>query len=134
MQDRDERASIVHEGDILEGKYRVETVLGQGGMGMVVAARHLQLDEKVAIKFLHPESLGDTIALARFLREAKAAVRIKGEHVARVFDVCTLPNGAPYIVMEFLDGVDLSRWLKEEGPLPVEQAVDFLVQACVAVA
>ncbi len=124
----------VQEGDLLAGKYKVERVLGAGGMGVVVAAHHVQLEEKVALKFLLPQALSNPEAVARFLREARAAVRIKSEHVARVSDVGTLPNGAPYMVMEYLDGGDLAAWLRERGPLPVEQAVDFLLQACVAIA
>jgi serine/threonine-protein kinase len=124
----------VQEGDVLAGKYRVERILGIGGMGVVVAAHHIQLDERVALKFLLPEAIGNADALARFVREARAAVKIKSEHVARVSDVGTLPNGAPYMVMEFLEGGDLSGWLKERGALPIEQAVEFVLQACVAVA
>jgi hypothetical protein len=127
-------AAGVREGEILAGKYRVEKVLGVGGMGVVVAARHLQLDEKVALKFLLPGALEDGEAVARFVREARAAVRIKNEHVARVTDVGTLDNGAPYIVMEYLEGGDLAAWIKQRGALPVEQAVEFVLQACIAVA
>jgi serine/threonine protein kinase len=134
MQGGLERAAGVREGDVLADKYRIETVLGIGGMGVVVAARHVLLDEKVAIKFLLPEMLANHEAVARFEREARAAVRIKSEHVARVLDVGHLPNGAPYMVMEFLDGGDLSSWLKQRGPLSVEQSLDFVLQACVAVA
>ena len=85
----------VHEGDIIAGKYRVDKILGVGGMGVVVSARHIQLDEKVALKFLHPEALGNAEAVARFIQEARAAVKIKSEHVARVSDVGTLDSGAP---------------------------------------
>jgi serine/threonine protein kinase len=127
-------AAGVREGDILAGKYRVERVLGVGGMGVVVAAHHIQLDEKVALKFLLPDALGNAEAVARFAREARAAVKIKSEHVARVTDVGTLPNGAPYMVMEYLEGGDLAEWVKQRGALPVEQAVEFVLQACVAVA
>jgi serine/threonine-protein kinase len=112
----------------------VERVLGVGGMGVVVAARHLQLDTKVAIKFLLPQTLANREIVARFAREARAAVRIANEHVARVFDVGALEDGAPYMVMEYLDGEDLAAWLQKRGPLPAEQVVDFLLQACVAVA
>jgi eukaryotic-like serine/threonine-protein kinase len=129
-----ESAAGVREGDILAGKYRVERVLGAGGMGVVVAAHHMQLDEKVALKFLLPQALDDREAVARFAREARAAVKIKSEHVARIIDVGTLPNGAPFIVMEYLEGGDLAAWLKQRGALPVEQAVEFVLQACVAVA
>src|ERR1700722_13611147 len=121
-------------GDVLAGKYRVERVLGAGGMGVVVAAHHIQLDTKVAIKFLLPAMLEIDDAVTRFSNEARRAVKFTSEHVARVLDVGTLENGAPYMVMEFLEGGDLSGWLKEKGALPVELAVDFLLQACVAVA
>ncbi len=127
-------AAGVREGDVIAGKYRVDKILGMGGMGVVVAARHLHLDERVALKFLLPEALGNPEAAARFIREARAAVKIKSEHVARVSDVGTLENGSPYMVMEYLEGSDLSGWLRDKGPLPVEQAVEFVLQACVAVA
>jgi serine/threonine protein kinase len=127
-------AAGVREGDVIAGKYRVEKVLGAGGMGVVVAARHIQLEERVALKFLLPEALGDQEAVARFIREARAAVRIKSEYIARVTDVGTLENNAPYIVMEYLDGSDLAAWLRTRGPLPVQLAVDFVLQACIAVA
>jgi serine/threonine protein kinase len=126
--------SPVRPGEILAGKYRVERVLGVGGMGLVLAAHHLELNEMVALKLLLPEGVGNPDATARFLQEARAAVRIKNEHVAAVRDVGTLPNGTPYMVMEYLEGVDLAGWLKQRGSLPVEQAVEFLLQACVAVA
>ncbi|HEX7667968.1 MAG TPA: serine/threonine-protein kinase, partial [Polyangiaceae bacterium] len=124
----------VKEGDVVAGKYRVDKVLGVGGMGIVVAAHHLQLDERVALKFLLPDALANAEAVARFAREARAAVKIKSEHVARVSDVGTLENGAPYMVMEYLDGKDLSVWLEERGRLPIDQAVDFVLQACEAIA
>jgi serine/threonine-protein kinase len=124
----------VREGEILAGKYRVEKVLGVGGMGVVVAATHLQLDERVAIKFLIKEALTNGEAVARFAREARAAVKIKSEHVARVIDVGTLETGAPYMVMEYLEGGDLSQVLASRGPLPVEEAVEYVLQACEAIA
>ncbi len=124
----------VQPGDVLAGKYRVERVLGSGGMGVVVAAHHLQLDERVALKFLLPVALGNPDSVARFVREAQAAVKIKSEHVVRVTDIGELENGAPYIVMEYLEGSDLAHWLMERGPTPVEQAVDFVLQTCEAIA
>jgi len=124
----------VYAGQILGGKYRVDRVLGAGGMGMVVAATHLQLDERIAIKFLLPEALRNPEAVARFGREAKAAVKIRGEHVARVIDVGTFENGAPYMVMEHLDGRDLSALIHEHGALSPTDAVDAVLQACVALA
>lgn len=127
-------AAGVREGDVLAGKYRVDRVLGLGGMGVVVAAHHVELDDRVAIKFLLPEALHNGEAVARFTREAQAAVKIKSEHVARVTDVGRLENGAPYIVMEYLEGLDLSAWLQQRGRLPIEQAVEFVLQACEAIA
>ncbi len=122
------------EGDVLAGKYRVDKVLGVGGMGVVVAAHHIQLDERVALKFLLPEALHNAEAVARFEREARAAVKIKSEHVVRVSDVGRLDGGSPYMVMEYLDGSDLSEMLRRTGPLPVAQAVEFVLQASEAIA
>src|SRR6187402_1099470 len=107
--------TLPSEGDILAGKFRIERVLGVGGMGMVVSAMHLHLDERVAIKFLLPEALTNAEAVARFGREARAAVKIKSEHVARVIDVGALETGAPYMVMELLRGKDLGAALREHG-------------------
>jgi serine/threonine-protein kinase len=121
-------------GTILDGKYRVDRVLGRGGMGMVLAAEHLQLGQRVALKVLLPEICTNQDAVDRFLREARAAVRIQSEHVARVMDVGTLGTGEPYMVMEFLDGADLGQVLRSRGPLPITDAVDYVLQACVAVA
>jgi serine/threonine-protein kinase len=119
---------------MLAGKYRVERILGQGGMGIVVEARHLALDERVALKFLLPDYAQHPEASARFLREARAAAKIKNEHVARVTDHGTLENGSPYMVMEYLEGQDLSKLLETRGVLTLEDAVDYLVQGCEAIA
>jgi serine/threonine protein kinase len=124
----------VREGDLLAGKYRIERVLGVGGMGVVVAARHEQLDQLVAIKFVREDALGNEDAIERFLREARSAVRLKSDHVARVIDVGKLDSGAPYMVMEFLDGDDLARVLEERGPMTPDTAVALVLQACDAVA
>ena len=97
----------VASGQILPGKYRVERVLGQGGMGVIVAARHLDLDELSAIKLMLPSALAGGEAVERFLREARAAAKLKGEHVAKVQDVGRLPDGTPYMIMEHLAGADL---------------------------
>jgi serine/threonine-protein kinase len=119
-------------GDVVAGKYIVDRLIGSGGMGVVVAARHLQLGERVALKFLLSST--DESFAARFLREAQLAVRIKSEHVARVLDVATLDDGAPYMVMELLEGSDLDRLLRDEGPPPLAVAMDYVLQACEAVA
>jgi serine/threonine-protein kinase len=121
-------------GDLIAGKYRVERVLGRGGMGVVVAAMHEKLRQRVAIKMLLPETKASENAVTRFMREARAAAAIRGEHVARVLDVGELDGGAPYIVMEYLEGRDLSEVFKESAPLPIEEAVGFVLQACEAIA
>jgi serine/threonine-protein kinase len=125
---------MVSEGDLLAGKYRVERVLGEGGMGYVVAAMHEHLEQRVAVKLLVPELAEDQDAAARFLREARAAVRIQSEHVARVLDVGELDNGAPYMVMEFLSGRDLARELVARGTFETGAAIDYVLQASEAVA
>jgi serine/threonine protein kinase len=121
-------------GQVIADKYRVERVLGEGGMGYVVAAYHLKLDQRVALKFLKPEALKHAHVVQRFAREARAAAKIRGEHVARVIDVGDLPSGAPYIVMEYLEGEDLGQRLHQRGSLPVQEAVGYLLQACEALA
>jgi serine/threonine-protein kinase len=103
-------------------------------MGMVFAATHTQLREPVALKFLRPQVAENPGMVARFVREARAAVRIKSEHVARVLDVGSLPDGAPFIVMEMLAGLDMHKLSAQRGPLPVAEAALYLVQACDAVA
>ena len=124
----------VKPGDVLAGKYRVERVLGAGGMGYVVAARHLQLDQLVAMKFLRKNAVDNAEAATRFLREAKAAVKLRNEHVAKVYDVGTLESGEPYIVMEHLDGADLAVIAKQRSVLPVHEATEYILQACEALA
>jgi serine/threonine-protein kinase len=124
----------IQPGAIVAGKYRVDRVVGLGGMGQVVAATHVDLGQEVAIKILLSDRANDAEAVERFLREAHAAVRLKSTHVARVFDVGTTAEGLPYIVMELLDGLDLCSVLERDGHVPVADAVDFILQACDAVA
>jgi eukaryotic-like serine/threonine-protein kinase len=123
----------VRPGDILAGKYRVERILGAGNMGVVVAAMHVELGQRVALKFLLSGKAEAREQRERFLREARAAGRLKSQHAARVLDVGTLENEAPYIVMEFLEGQDLAALLKARGPLPFEEAVIYVLQTCEAV-
>jgi serine/threonine protein kinase len=118
-------------GQIVAGKYRIDGVLATGGMGVVVAATHVGLDQRVAIKFLREVSHE---ALARFQREARMLVRLKSAHVARVIDVGSLDDDTPYIVMEHLDGSDLATVASERKQLPVEETVDYILQACEGVA
>jgi serine/threonine protein kinase len=128
------RPPPVAPGDVVAAKFQVERVLGTGGVGMVVAARHLQLGEAVALKFLLPEAIRSETDIVRFLLEARSAARLSNEHVARVSDVGTLDSGVPYIVMEYLKGVDLSQLVEREGALAPEVAVDYVLQACEAAA
>ncbi|WP_437670436.1 serine/threonine-protein kinase [Sorangium sp. So ce131] len=128
----------VHCGEIVAERYRVERLLGVGGMGTVVAARHLSLGELVAIKFMRAEYCGNPALLRRFQREARGMFRLKGEHVPRILDLgslaprpgLTLP--VPFIVMEHLSGNDLRSIMERRGRLPVEEAAEYVRQACVA--
>ncbi len=120
-------------GTVIAGKYQVEWTLAAGSMGGVVVARHLQLDRLVAIKHLHPQLLGNTEAVERFEREARLAATLASAHVVRVHDVDTLPEGGPYIVMEYLEGIDLHRLLTQR-PLEVKEAVGYALEVCTALA
>jgi eukaryotic-like serine/threonine-protein kinase len=122
----------VPSGSILAGKYRVDALLASGGMGIVAAGEHVALGQRVAIKFLRGTATPE--AVARFMREAKACGRIQSDHIARVFDVDTIADGMPFMVMEHLSGTDLSVLLKERGRLPAAVAVDYVLQACEALA
>jgi serine/threonine-protein kinase len=122
----------VRPGDILARKYRVERVLGAGNMGVVVAATHVDLGQRVALKHMLGTRSGSAELRERFLREARAAVRLRSQHVARVLDVGADEDEAPYIVMEFLEGQDLSALLKARRQLPFEEAVEYVLQACEA--
>jgi serine/threonine protein kinase len=126
--------SPVTEGQILAGKYRVEKVLGSGGMGVVVAAWHLELEQRVAVKFLHPMALEHADTAERFRREARSAAKIRSEHVARVIDVGIMEGGVPYMVMEYLEGHDVSDEMQKHGMLPIADAIDFVLQAIEALA
>jgi serine/threonine-protein kinase len=121
-------------GGVIAGKYRIERVIGHGGMGVVVAASHLALQRTVAIKLLRGDWADDPLAVERLVREARALASIQSQHVARVLDVGTLDDGIPFIVMEYLEGHDLDTLLRRDGPLPVADAIDYLVQACEALA
>ncbi|HSQ61629.1 MAG TPA: protein kinase [Polyangiaceae bacterium] len=123
-------APPVVPGQVLAGKFRIERVIGEGGMGIVAEAMHLQLDERVALKFLRREVMSMPDVVARFDREARAAVKLKSEHVARVMDVGHTEDGIPYMVMEYLEGHDLGHVVAENGPLSISDAVEFTIQAC----
>jgi serine/threonine-protein kinase len=124
------KGGLANVGDVLGGKYRVERILGIGGMGMVVLATHLELDSQVAIKFMLPAAMESPEAAQRFLREARANSRLTNDHVCRVTDVGKFEGGQPYIVMEYMEGYDLGTLLKRKGAQPVSVAVDYIMQAC----
>ena len=122
----------VKEGEVLAAKYRVEKVIGFGGMGVVVSAMHLELDKRVALKFLLPQAAASDELIGRFMREAKASVKLKGSHVAQTLDVGRMDDGRSYIVMEYLDGRDLGQEIKAHAhePFDVADAVGWILQAC----
>jgi serine/threonine-protein kinase len=120
-------------GRVLADKYVIEHVIGEGGLGAVLKARHRQLDQHVAIKYLKPVAAARTDVVERFMREAKLAARIKNEHAVKVHDVDESPGGVPYMVMEYLEGRDLERAVAE-SPLPVTVAIDYVMQAIEAIA
>jgi eukaryotic-like serine/threonine-protein kinase len=114
-------------------RYRVDQLVGSGGMGVVVAATHLTLGHRVAIKFLREDVATIPSVVERFMREARAVVQLRTEHVCRVIDVGCTDAGAPFIVMEMLEGRDLGHVVAKQ-PLPVTIAVEYVLQACVALA
>jgi serine/threonine-protein kinase len=133
----EDRGSVeIRPGAVFEGRYRVEGILGEGGMGRVYLARHLELGGRVALKVLHPERLpGDsTAARERLRREARAASRIRGENVARVMDAGVSAEHGPYLVMEHVEGRSLQAVLAEEGPIDEKRAVGWVLQAAIALA
>jgi eukaryotic-like serine/threonine-protein kinase len=126
---------VLEPGAIVGGKFRIERVLGEGGMGVVAVAMHLQLDQRVALKVLHARGAGDPETVQRFLREARAAAKLKSDHICRVTDVGQLDDltRAPYIVMELLEGGDLASVLGRNVLAPAV-AIDYVLQACVGLA
>jgi serine/threonine-protein kinase len=127
-------AGKVRLGDLIGGKYRVDGVLGSGGMGTVLRCHHILLERPVALKILHGELVGVGDAARRFALEARATATLKSPHAVRILDTDRLPSGAPYIVMELLDGRDLATIVSEEGPLSVDRALRYLLQAVNAIA
>jgi serine/threonine-protein kinase len=125
---------VLQVGDIVGGKYRVERVVGRRGSGVIVEGRHLELGQMVTIRHPPREVRARPRTVARFLRDSRAACQIQSEHAARILDVGRLDSGVPYLVMEGLDGWDLQEVLRVRGPLPVEDAVDYIVQASEAIA
>lgn len=135
MQNSVEKDDLpAREGDIIAGKYRVEALIARGGMGVVFSAIHEELQDRVAIKLIYPSRSTDPEFSRRFLREARLAVKIKSDNIVRVLDLGRFNGDQLYMVMEHLEGQDLSTMLAERGPLPIEDAVEYVFQACSAVA
>jgi eukaryotic-like serine/threonine-protein kinase len=125
---------VLEPGSIFIDKYKIERQIGEGGMGKVFLATHVQLADQVAIKVLHREMTTRTDLVDRFLREARASVKLKTEHVVRILDADRSPDGLPYIVMEYLDGSDLNAMFHRRGALPIGEVVDYMLQTCEAMA
>ena len=117
-------------GTLLGGRYRIEKQLGEGGMGTVYVGVHEAIGKKVAIKCLNPEMAANRSVVERFKREARAATAAGNEHIIDVTDMGELPDGAPYIVMELLEGRELADLLDSVGPLPIGRAVSNSSWAC----
>lgn len=124
----------VAPGDVVASKYRVERLIGAGGMGVVLSAWHLSLNQRVALKFIRPGLARDADATARFLREARAAARLQSMHVGKVFDLDALPDGTPFVVMEHLEGESIEARLARERTLPVAVALGWTRQALLGLA
>ncbi|MEZ4226615.1 MAG: serine/threonine-protein kinase [Polyangiaceae bacterium] len=120
-------------GQTIAGKYRVERVLGRGGMGAVYAATHISFNKRVALKFLDREAARDEDSVARFHREAEAASAVESAHIVQIFDSGN-HEGQPYLVMEHLSGEDLRTRLKRDGRVPVADAAHIAAQVLRALA
>ena len=127
-------SAVVRPGELLAGKYEVRRVVGHGGMGVVVLARHVGLDTSVAVKIMRCAAAEDPTEVARFAREARAAVKLKGEHVAQVLDVGRTERGLPFLVMEYLEGRDLGSFRRPEQRLTPTEVAEYVIQACDALA
>jgi hypothetical protein len=125
-------SALVAPGAIVAGKYRLDTVIGEGGMGAVWAATHTGLGQAVAIKFISKEFVTSPEALRRFDAEAKAAAQLRSKHVVQVFDNGTLEDGTPYIAMELLRGENVYARVHRAGPVPLSEAIEILGQCCKA--
>jgi serine/threonine-protein kinase len=116
-------------GTVLDGKYELIRLLGEGGMGSVYEAQHRLIGRRLAVKFLHPQYASSPDVVTRFQREAQAAAQIGHENIIEVTDMGTSPDQSPYLVMEFLEGCDLKRLIEDEGVLEPKRAAHIMVQA-----
>jgi eukaryotic-like serine/threonine-protein kinase len=121
-------------GTVVSGKYRIDSILGRGAMGVVVAATHLELREAVALKFLYAKTDSSEDFRSRFRREAQVSAKLRNEHITRVLDIGTWREGAMFMVMEYLAGNDLRKMIRTQGPFSIQAAVEYIVQICEGVA
>jgi serine/threonine protein kinase len=128
--DTDEVPPGRRTGELVAGKYRLVRSIGRGGMGEVYEAQHAIVGRRFALKFLHAHLAQSGSALVRFRREAEAAGALESEHIAAVTDFDKADDGAPFLVMEYLDGESLGQLLHREGPLPLARVVGALLQVC----
>ncbi len=120
-------------GTIIAGRYRVVRTLGRGGMGTVLEVVHADLGERYALKMLTGPSATDAESLSRFANEGRVAARLRSDHLVRVTDMGQLPSGEPFLVMDYLEGMDLEA-IVARGPAPIPVAVSLVLQACAGLA
>ncbi len=118
-----------YEGVVIDGKYRIDALVGRGGMGTVWAATHVDLASKLAIKLIRPQYAEKADARRRFEIEARAAAQVNSPHAVRVYDYGVTDAGIPYIVMEYLEGESLSEAILRRGTIPLEEICKILNQA-----
>lgn len=131
--DSSEREALTRS-PLYAGRYRIDSVLGNGGMGIIYAATHVELRVPVAIKAIHPNLARSAEARARFCIEARAGAALRSPHTLRVYDAGQLGTDECFVVMERLEGINLDELVRASGPLRVETAVDYLLQACAGLA
>lgn len=120
-------------GTVLSDRYRIERIIGIGGVGSVYRATQLGLERRVAVKVLRPELLENRTALERFVREARTAAQLQHPNIVTVHDFGQMPDGRAYLVMEFLQGLNLAQWIRKRRPTDVRRAVEYLLPVCDAV-
>jgi len=126
--------ALAAPGTVLAGKLRVERLIGQGAMGIVLEATDITLRRRVAVKLVHPDFVNDQEKKKRFGREAYAVARLQSQHVPHVLEISELDDGTPYLVMELLEGRTLDVVLEKEGPAAIHVALDWVLQALDAIA
>src|SRR5437868_4329751 len=128
------RRASLQPGQVLDDTYRIVRGIGEGGMGEVYEASHARLAGRYAIKLLQKEVAGDPSLMARFQREAQVTSSLRHPNIVQVVDFRRMPDGTSYIVMEYLDGVDLAAEIRRQGPLPLERVCDLVEQIATGLA